>query len=58
MTPAINESGTYTLFVKDELNDCEATDMVVILDDLSRPKAIIETPDAITCTNENGSIKC
>ncbi len=52
LTPAINESGTYTLFVKDELNDCEATDMVVILDDLSRPKAIIETPDAITCTNE------
>ena len=52
LTPAINEAGTYTLFVKDELNDCEATDLVVITDDINRPKAIIENPDAITCTNQ------
>lgn len=51
LTPAINEAGTYTLLVKDEINDCEARSMVVITDDLNRPQAIIEAPDAITCTN-------
>ena len=52
LTPEINEAGTYSLFVKDEVNDCEAIDMVVITDDANRPEAVIEEPDAITCTNQ------
>jgi len=52
LTPAINQAGMYTLFVKDEVNDCEAVDMVVITDDTNRPQAIIEAPESITCTNQ------
>ena len=52
LTPTIEQAGTYNIWVKDTQNDCEATDRVIITDDVNRPKAIIETPDAITCTKQ------
>ncbi len=52
LNPSINEAGTYQIFVEDEVNGCEANDVVVITDDTNRPKAIIETPLSITCDNQ------
>lgn len=52
LTPTINEAGTYSLLVKDEINDCETIASVIITDDQNRPDAIIEEPAAITCTNQ------
>ncbi len=52
LTPSINEAGTYQIFVKDEVNGCEAIDMVVITDDTNRPQVVIETSPSITCENQ------
>ncbi len=52
LNPTINEAGTYTIAVIDEINGCEATDRVIITDDVNRPQAIIEEPGAINCSNQ------
>ena len=49
LNPTINTAGTYNLKIKNEENGCESEASINILDDQNRPRAIIETPENLTC---------
>ncbi len=54
-TPNITatQGGTYTLLVTDTSNGCTAMNQVVILEDMTEPDVMINTPALLTCEADN-----
>jgi hypothetical protein len=48
-TPEVNQPGTYTLLVRNNFNNCTATDQVQITQDVATPNAEAGPPATITC---------
>lgn len=53
--PSVTKSGTYTITVIDNLTGCKSTDEVVVLLDLAKPSATIQS-DVITCLEPKGDL--
>lgn len=51
LMPQINQMGTYTLVVTDDVNGCTASSEVVISADFSVPAVVIATPAPLTCAS-------
>lgn len=54
--PAVTQPGTYTLVVTDNNNGCDATDVVVVTQDVAIPTANAGADRLITCTNTTQTI--
>ncbi len=51
LTPIVDEPGTYTLVITNEVSGCSALDSVVITEDQNVPTAVAGTDTVVTCAN-------
>ncbi|MCB9285012.1 MAG: choice-of-anchor L domain-containing protein [Lewinellaceae bacterium] len=49
LTPQVDQPGTYTLLVTDNMNGCSASDMTTVTVDQMAPTVVIQTPGTLTC---------
>lgn len=49
LTPVVNQGGTYSLIVTDDLNGCTASSFVIVDGDFDIPEVVIQDPPELTC---------